>query len=610
MRSLRCGLLILASFWASAALASTFVVNSTADSPDVVPGDGACGTDAGACTLRAAFMEANALPGHDTIEVPAGTYALTIPSDPSDPYWYRDDSRGDLELVGDATVIGEGPGMTVIDASGLGDRVLTVFGESFSGTDVVEIVGVTMTGGTTEYGGGCVQYDGYGTLTIRESLVTGCLADGAPGGGVYLYSRARKGRMFVIDSTISDNVGQSGGIASHWGTLELAHSSVTGNRAKDDDDPLRAKFGGGISLAGGSFRAFDSVISNNVAERRGGAIYAGQAEIFLERTTISDNVALDTTGGDGIGGAMVLDRVTLDVLNSTISSNFAEAYGGGIVSWRGTHFQILFSTIAENRSLVGGSGAGMLMLNVYTGVDRRRQVFRGSIIAGNTAAGIEHNCTNDYDVQSLGYNVDGDGTCALEHATDRPSLDPDLAPLAANGGLGETHGLYMGSIAIDLVPNDQCAVYAYDNDGDGRIDEDPIDGVNNDGDYLTDEDPAEPLETDQRGFLRPYGLACDAGAFEGEVEVEVEDVIGALIVDVEELIASGEINRGRGRSLIAELQVALWFLEFNNGERIAINRIELFIIKVERLVEKGDLDPDLGEELLRKARTILMLLQE
>lgn len=50
-----------------AARAAGFVVNSTGDGVDATPGDGQCRTSAGACTLRAAIMETNALPGADTI---------------------------------------------------------------------------------------------------------------------------------------------------------------------------------------------------------------------------------------------------------------------------------------------------------------------------------------------------------------------------------------------------------------------------------------------------------------------------------------------------------------------------------------------------------------
>src|SRR5690242_16812730 len=48
------------------------------DAPDANPGDGVCATTAGKCTFRAAIMEANALPGPDTIEFEPATYVLTI----------------------------------------------------------------------------------------------------------------------------------------------------------------------------------------------------------------------------------------------------------------------------------------------------------------------------------------------------------------------------------------------------------------------------------------------------------------------------------------------------------------------------------------------------
>lgn len=44
----------------AAAEAKTIVIDSTADQPDSTPGDGACRTAAGGCTLRAAIQEANA----------------------------------------------------------------------------------------------------------------------------------------------------------------------------------------------------------------------------------------------------------------------------------------------------------------------------------------------------------------------------------------------------------------------------------------------------------------------------------------------------------------------------------------------------------------------
>lgn len=58
--------------------AATFTVNSTADVVDATPGDGVCATAGAVCTLRAATEEANALAGSDTINLPLGTYLLTL----------------------------------------------------------------------------------------------------------------------------------------------------------------------------------------------------------------------------------------------------------------------------------------------------------------------------------------------------------------------------------------------------------------------------------------------------------------------------------------------------------------------------------------------------
>ncbi len=59
---------------------TTFVVDSLADDPDNVPGDGLCETDLGECTLRAAIMEAQsaAYPGLDTIDLSSLTGVIAL----------------------------------------------------------------------------------------------------------------------------------------------------------------------------------------------------------------------------------------------------------------------------------------------------------------------------------------------------------------------------------------------------------------------------------------------------------------------------------------------------------------------------------------------------
>ena len=79
---LRSFVLVLAAAFAlmsaGSALAVTFTVNSTEDFSEAQLGDGDCLAANDGCTLRAAVEEANAYPGNDVINVPAGTYVLTI----------------------------------------------------------------------------------------------------------------------------------------------------------------------------------------------------------------------------------------------------------------------------------------------------------------------------------------------------------------------------------------------------------------------------------------------------------------------------------------------------------------------------------------------------
>src|SRR5262245_23924174 len=106
-------------------LLATFVVNDTRDLPDSLPGDGVCDADLAVvgdqCTLRGAIMEANATPGPDDVQVPAGTFKLSRPPTGSDP----NDSEGDLDVTGVVAIVGAGVDETIVDGGGI-DRVFRI----------------------------------------------------------------------------------------------------------------------------------------------------------------------------------------------------------------------------------------------------------------------------------------------------------------------------------------------------------------------------------------------------------------------------------------------------------------------------------------------------
>jgi hypothetical protein len=100
--------------------------------------------------------------------------------------------------------------------------------------------------------------------------------------------------------------------------------------------------------------------------------------------------------------------------------------------------------------------------------------------------------------------VVSDASCGLNGPGDLiGGGDPMLAPLAANGGDGETRMPQPGSPALDRIPAGACnfVPFGYSLEGEQHLGQFEIDSL-------------APISTDQRGVSRPQGSGCDAGAVE------------------------------------------------------------------------------------------------
>lgn len=369
------------------ALPDSFDVNSTDDQTDASPGDEVCATgdlltgDVPECTLRAAVMEANALAGAQTINVPAGTYTLTAGggndggSDPG-----PDDTRGDLDVTDDATIVGAGQAQTIIQAgaspfTGI-DRVIEFWGDNSSGlndltvrngsagccfyvdlgglvrnnapSDVL-LDGVTVSGGLAACtGGGLFNWNNGGrasgaTMTLVDSTVTGNKSAGAcaaRGGGI---SSEGDSELHLLRSTVSDNVGGEGGGISSDGVLTMAETTVSGNTASSF---------GGVRQYGPTTTITDSAFTNNCAgSRDGGGVCQPSA----------------TAGALGLGGT------TSSVSSVTITGNGA-SNGAGLFINGGTH-TIEGALISQN------SGSTAVLHGDSNGIFTMRK----SAVTGNTA---------------------------------------------------------------------------------------------------------------------------------------------------------------------------------------------------------------------------------
>jgi uncharacterized repeat protein (TIGR01451 family)/CSLREA domain-containing protein len=350
------------------------------------------------------------------------------------------------------------------------------------------------------------------SATLNNTLVTyntgwggGGLANNPAGTGVTAV-------MVVSGSSVSHNtaLGYAAGINNSWwtDTGSTAILTVTHSLVENNDAAGGVALGGGIYQAGGPSMNHLSVLSVDHCTVRGntatggwsygGGIYSQGGTVTVDASTISGNLASgDGSDWSGRGGGVCLDGGTATISNSTISGNQAtgaglpipSGLGGGIdhepVGWypEVTTLNLINTTVSDNYASTAGGGLENTSYIQYGGV--AIAIFKNVLIAGNGApVGYGENCWNGdlgYGpgvLTSLGNNLEDTDECNLDQPTDLPDTDPLLGPLADNSGPTWTHALPAGSPAIDA------------------------------GDDLA----APP--TDQRGLPRPLGAASDIGAYE------------------------------------------------------------------------------------------------
>ena len=84
------------------------------------------------------------------------------------------------------------------------------------------------------------------------------------------------------------------------------------------------------------------------------------------------------------------------------------------------------------------------------------------------------------------------------------------------------------------------------------------------------------------------------------------ELLESLFARVEELSASGVLNKGQANSLIKKLESAEKAIE--KGQKSASNKVGAFINEVEAFVNSGRLTPDQGQPMIDAANAIIALL--
>jgi predicted outer membrane repeat protein len=266
----------------------------------------------------------------------------------------------------------------------------------------------------------------------------------------------------AIKVTISDNLNTK---------ATYARSTFTGNRVLDA--PPAEGHGGAIyhiedDWAGGSnednIDIRESTFNGNYAPKQGGGVWMtlnGRGRV-INSTFFDNRAATAGTNIIGQGGGLIISRGTIDIGHVTFAKNFATFQGGAVFASNQASVTLIGSIFYDNRLDPTHTNP---VTTEYQGYHTNRPLTNGG---GN----IQFPRTKAPDFNNDINNLITSPASAILFQ------DPQLAPLANNGGPTPTMAIAASSPAVNHAAAATCP------------------------------------SIDQRGVSRPQGSGCDAGAYE------------------------------------------------------------------------------------------------
>lgn len=265
----------------------------------------------------------------DTVRVAAGTY-----NDCTHPTEGVGTTPACIILKTGVTIIGAGPGATIVDAQNLGRGV---FGD---GVSACRLQNLQVRGAYAQiYGAGILLRNVPATVAVTDVRVTAC---------------------------------GDGGVVC----INNAHATLT----RVEIDHNAAKQGGGLSIEEFSNpQVIDCSIHHNTAPSGAGVFMRTNCSPVLDGCTITYNVI---NAAYGNGGGIAVKSATPTITDCTITNNETLGYGGGVA------FVQEAGGLLENCRVLANDAAGDYSTGGGVAVSQSSPVLRSNVIAGNTCSGF------------------------------------------------------------------------------------------------------------------------------------------------------------------------------------------------------------------------------
>jgi CSLREA domain-containing protein len=286
------------------AQAATFVVDSTADAADSVPGDGSCVTSGAVCTLRAAIEESNAFAGADTV-----SFSIPGPGNRSagGDSWWAISPLTALPVVTSAAIVINGTTQT------------TNQGNTNSIGPEIELDGALAGGGT--HG---LNFD----ATSDGSTVRGLMINRFAANGIEIQAGANG--ITVAGNWIgSDGSGASAPGNGNNGINLLGANATIGGSGAGDRNVINNNGNEGINLTGGGATG-NLMLGNYIGLEYDGSSGSGNGDVGIALLTgASGNTIGGLTAASRNVISMNFEGLEINSANNVVIGNFIGTDSGG-----------------------------------------------------------------------------------------------------------------------------------------------------------------------------------------------------------------------------------------------------------------------------------------